>query len=178
MAMIDQLSRRSLLATGALAACGAISGLAHAQSSEKIADFLFVQSAARLEYQGRTNRITLIGINPSTLFFSDRPDRIAGQMKTSRFVPFWSEGTNSFKSDPPNADISIVEGGKLQQVIVVLSDPVLTNNDLSYTVKVLQGELPERGNDVSVFIDAIGMPLTPVSYAGVARRSFRRAVIY
>jgi hypothetical protein len=99
-------------------------------------------------------------------------------MKTSRFVPFWSEGTNSFKSDPPNADISIVEGGKLQQVIVVLSDPVLTNNDLSYTVKILQGELPERGNDVSVFIDAIGMPLTPVSYAGVARRSFRRAVIY
>lgn len=66
----------------------------------------------------------------------------------------------------------------MQQVIVVLNDPVLTNNDLSYTVKILQGELPERGNDVSVFIDVIGMPLTPMSYAGVARRSFRRAVIY
>jgi hypothetical protein len=178
MAMINQLSRRALLATGALAASGSFSGLASAQSSEKIADFLFVQSADRFEYQSRTSRITLVGINPSTLFFSDRPDRVAGQMKTSRFVPFWSEGTNSFKSDPPNADISIVEGGKLQQVIVVLNDPVLTNNDLSYTVKILQGELPERGNDVSVFIDVIGMPLTPMSYAGVARRSFRRAVIY
>jgi hypothetical protein len=29
-----------------------------------------------------------------------------------------------------------------------------------------------------VFIDIIGMPLTPLSYAGVARRSFRRAVLY
>jgi hypothetical protein len=38
--------------------------------------------------------------------------------------------------------------------------------------------MPESGADVSVFIDIIGMPLTPVSYAGVARRTYRRAVIY
>jgi hypothetical protein len=43
---------------------------------------------------------------------------------------------------------------------------------------VIDGELPERGSEVSVFIDIIGMPLTPLSYAGVARRSFRRAVLY
>jgi hypothetical protein len=30
---------------------------------------------------------------------------------------------------------------------------------------------------VSVFIDVIGMPLTPLSYAGVARRTYRRAVL-
>jgi hypothetical protein len=29
-----------------------------------------------------------------------------------------------------------------------------------------------------LFIDVIGMPLTPFSYAGVARRGFRRAMIY
>lgn len=45
-------------------------------------------------------------------------------------------------------------------------------------MKIIQGEMPESGADVSVFIDIIGMPLTPMSYAGVARRSFRRAVIY
>jgi hypothetical protein len=45
---------------------------------------------------------------------------------------------------------------------------------LSYDVKILQGEMPAKGADVSVFIDIIGMPLTPVSYAGAARR----AVIY
>jgi len=38
--------------------------------------------------------------------------------------------------------------------------------------------MPASGKDVSVFIDVIGMPLTPVSYAGVARRTYRRAAIY
>lgn len=49
---------------------------------------------------------------------------------------------------------------------------------LTYTVEVVDGEIPSSGNDVSVFIDIIGMPLTPVSYAGVARRTYARAVIY
>jgi len=35
---------------------------------------------------------------------------------------------------------------------------------------VLQGEMPAKGGLVSVFIDIIGMPLTPISYAGAARR--------
>ena len=35
--------------------------------------------------------------------------------------------------------------------------------------------MPVKGADVSIFIDIIGMPLTPLSYAGVARRGFRRA---
>ena len=54
-------------------------------------------------------------------------------------------------------------------------DPVLSGDNLSYTVKVLQGDMPATGADVSVFIDIIGRPLTPFSYAGVARRAYRRA---
>ena len=96
-------------------------------------------------------------------------------MKTASFIPFWSEGKDSFKSDPPNADISLLEDGKLTQIVAVLQDPVLSGSDLSYTVKVLQGDMPSEGKDVSVFIDIIGRPLTPFSYAGVARRSYRRA---
>ena len=60
----------------------------------------------------------------------------------------------------------------------MLEDPVLEGRDLTYTVKVIDGQMPDKGSDVSIFIDIIGMPLTPVSYAGVARRSFRRAVFY
>ena len=36
-----------------------------------------------------------------------------------------NRGKNSFLSDPPNADISIFEAGRLRQFIVVLRDPVL-----------------------------------------------------
>ena len=58
----------------------------------------------------------------------------------------------------------------------MLQAPVLKGDTLTYTVKVLQGEMPAKGADVSLFIDIIGMPLTPMSYAGVARRGYRRAV--
>ena len=69
-----------------------------------------------------------------------------------------------------------MEGNGLRQIVAVLQDPMLQGDNLTYTVKVLQGDMPAEGTDVSVFIDIIGMPLTPLSYAGVARRSYRRAV--
>jgi hypothetical protein len=62
--------------------------------------------------------------------------------------------------------------------VAVLQSPVLNGDALTYTVKVLQGDMPAKAADVSVFIDIIGMPLTPVSYAGVARRGYRRAFYY
>jgi hypothetical protein len=58
---------------------------------------------------------------------------------------------------------------------VVPQDPVLQGDSLTYTVKVLQSDIPAKGADVSVFIDIIGMPLTPLSFAGVARRNYRQA---
>ncbi|HTO62729.1 MAG TPA: hypothetical protein VMM15_15885 [Bradyrhizobium sp.] len=79
-----------------------------------------------------------------------------------------------FKSDPPNADISLLEGKTLTQIVAELQDPVLNGGDLSYTIKVLKGDVPAKADDVSVFID-IGRPATPFSFAGVARCSYRRA---
>jgi hypothetical protein len=61
------------------------------------------------------------------------------------------------------------------KIVAVLQDPVLQGDNLTYTVRVLEGDMPATGADVSVFIDIIGMPMTPFSYAGVARRSYRRA---
>ena len=72
----------------------------------------------------------------------------------------------------------MLDGGKLTQIVVELQDPVLTADDLVYTVKVIQGQMPAKAADVAVFIDIIGMPLTPFSYAGAARRAYRRAYFY
>lgn len=141
------------------------------------ADFLFVQTADSMAFDADQNRLSLHDVSPTTLFFSDRPERIAGNMSTEKFVPFWSEGKDSFLSDPPNADISILENGTLRQTVAVLEDPVLENGDLHYTVKIIDGDMPITGENVSVFIDIIGMPLTPVSVAGVRRRAYRRAVL-
>jgi len=175
-------TRRTLFAAApALAATLAGGKPAHAQNAaaaSKKADFLFVQTAKGMTFDKSASKLTLDGVSPQTLFFADRPQRIAGNMKTTTFVPFWSRGKDSFLSDPPNADISILDGEQLRQVVVVLRDPVLQGDSLTYTVKVLQGAMPDKAADVSVFIDIIGMPLTPLSYAGVARRSYRRAYFY
>lgn len=172
-------TRRSLLlAASALAVTAGSLKPRLAHAADETADFLFVQTASAMTFDKATSKLTLQGVGGTTLFFSDRPERVAGNMKTAAFVPFWSKGKDSFLSDPPNADLSIIEGNELKQVVVVLQEPALNGTDLSYSVKIVSGEMPEKGSDVSVFIDIIGMPLTPLSYAGVARRSFRRAVLY
>jgi len=142
----------------------------------KIADFLFVQNARGVAYA--KGKLTLKDVSPVTVMFSDRPERIAGHMATKRFVPFWKDGNDSFLKDPPNATLSFAEDKQLEDVVVELRDPVLEGDDLTYKVKILEGKIPAEGGLASLFIDIIGMPLTPVSYAGARRRMWRRAVIY
>jgi hypothetical protein len=171
------LDRRTLLAASTAALTAVAIGQAAAEDA-KMADFLFVQNSKSMTFDRASGKLTLEGVNPVTVMFADRPERIAGNMRTASFVPFWSQGKDSFLKDPPNADLSILEGNALKQVVVTIKDPVLEGDNLVYNATVLEGDMPEKGADISLFIDIIGMPLTPLSYAGVARRSFRRAVIY
>ncbi len=169
-------SRRRVLATAAFAGVAAAATSASADTRQ--ADFLFVQNAASMSYAG--GKLTLKRVSPVTVFFSDRPERIAGNMPTSAWVPFWSDGKDSFAKDNPNANLSVLEKDKYNvDVVVTLSNPVLKGDELSYDVKILEGTMPASGGPASLFIDIIGMPRTPVSYAGVARRTaYRRAVIW
>jgi len=58
----------------------------------------------------------------------------------------------------------------MDNVVMILRNPRLAGRDLSYEVVVLEGTLPATGGAASLFIDIIGMPLTPVSFAGARRR--------
>jgi hypothetical protein len=174
-------TRRTFLTAAAFVASAAPLHSALAQAGKegaKEADFFFVQNARSMTYDKATGRVTLKEISPVTVFFADRPERIAGNMPTSAFVPFWSEGQDSFLKDPPNANLSILEKEtEGADIVVVLRKPSLNGRDLSYDIEIIEGELPAKGGPVSLFIDVIGMPLTPLSYAGVARRTaYRRAV--
>ena len=67
---------------------------------------LFVQSARRVtSFDGA---ITLHELAPSTLMFSDRPERIVGHLTTKQFIDGWGHGENSFLDDPPNAVLSFL----------------------------------------------------------------------
>ena len=108
------------------------------------------------------------------MFFSDRPDRVTGHVSSPEFVDTWGDGKDSFASDPPNAALSIFGDGQVHDVVVVLSDPVRHGSQITYTVEILDGEMPAKGGPSSLFIDVIGRPLSPVSIAGMRRREMRR----
>jgi hypothetical protein len=150
-------------------------------ASPAVVQLLFVQNAHAVAIDKAKRTLTLKRVSPSTLFFSDRPQRIAGHYQTrDEFLPFWSEGKDSFLKDPPNGTLSVFEKGKpdLVDVVVKLQNPRMKGEDLIYDITLISGELPKAGGPAALFIDIIGMPWTPMSYAGVARRWTRRAVIF
>ena len=135
---------------------------------------MFVQTAQGIDSTGDT--LTLRGVTPSTLYFSDRPQRVVGHMTTSDFVDLWGAGDNSFEADPPNAVLSFLEpGGEVpEDAVVVITEPRLSGDELSYSIDVLEGAVPASTGPVTLFIDPFGRPLSPVSVCGVRRRERRR----
>jgi hypothetical protein len=135
---------------------------------------LFVQTATRMTGEGE--RLVLHGMSPSTLYFADRPEREIGHMSTRSFVELWGEGENSFAADPPNAVLSFAEPGDRppKDVVVVLQEPRLEGDQLSYEIKTLDGTLPASTGPCALFIDPFGRPLSPVSAGGMHRRARRR----
>ena len=123
-----------------------------AQPSTKV-ELLFVQNAASGSFDGKT--LTLKGVG-STLFFSDRPERITGHVRTSDFVGHWTKGADNFAANPPNATLSVFGAKEVSSVVVVLTNPKLSGNTLSYTVKILEGKPPSSFKESSLFIDILG----------------------
>jgi len=146
-----------------------------------MAQLLFVQNAAGVEIGAGGKTLTLKNFSPTTLFFSDRPVRIAGHYRTDEYLQFWKAGPDSFLKDPPNGTLSAFQKGKdeLSDVVVTLRNPRVSGNDLAYDITVISGTLPPAGaGPVSLFIDIIGLPFTPLSFAGVARRTAYRTVVW
>ncbi len=112
--------------------------------------------------------MTLVGASPSTLYFSDRPERVVGHMTTEQFVEEWNEGTDSFASDPPNAVLSFVELGAdtPSDVVVVLRDPSIGDDSITYAVEVLDGELPRSRRR----LHPVHRPARPPTIARLGRR--------
>lgn len=133
---------------------------------------LFVQTAHDVSYDD--GKLTLHTLAPTTLFFSDRPDRVTGHITSREFVDSWDKGEDSFASNPPNAVLSIFHPEGVSDVVVELLSPELSGNEITYDVLILDGEMPAAGGPSALFIDTVGRPLSPVSAGGMHRRDRRR----
>jgi hypothetical protein len=114
-------------------------------------EYLLVQNAAGVVLEN--GHLTLKGVGPHTLYFSDRPDRIVGRTTTKDYVAHWSVGKNNFAGDPPNAVLSILHEPEPQDIVVVLQKPRLEGANLVYDVEVLDGSDTASGGASSLFID-------------------------
>lgn len=128
----------------------------------------------------KDGKLVLIGVSPNAIVFADRPVRAAGHDLTSRIVEDWGNGSDNFAKDPPNATVSGFkkDGSGVADAVVVLKSPKLDGDKLTFDVDVLEGSLAGADGPASVFIDIIGRPFTPLSYAGVARRTAYRGAYY
>ena len=137
---------------------------------------LFVMNARGASLQGQT--LTLAGVSPTSIVFADRPVRAAGHLPTEALLEEWTTG--DFAKDPPNATISVLskDGASAHDAVVELKSPHLEGDRLTFDVRVLEGDLAGADGPAAVFVDIIGMPLTPLSFAGAARRTARRAYWY
>jgi hypothetical protein len=170
--MPDALKLRSTRRSGLalLALVGISASLGASVAKAESIELLFVQSAPDIAVS--RDQLRLKSMNPLTLFFSDRPKRLAGHYKLDEWQKLWTEGRDSFLKDHPNAVLSVFEPGKedATDAVIELVDMRIEGSDLIYTIKVLKGTLPAAGGQSSLFIDVIGMPMTPTSFAGVERR--------
>ena len=145
------------VAIGVLLALYPVAKLATAQPKPQ-ASLLFVQMAQKIDYNktGPTSGVmTLSDVPSQTMFFTDRPNRVVGNVPTSAFVSRWTtdKGPNGFATNPPNAAVTVFQSDGAKTAIVELRNPRLDGNKLSYDVKVLQGISSTQPAEGVVFID-------------------------
>jgi hypothetical protein len=165
----------------ALAQTGAPSmktiGAPAAAAKPEIVPSLFVLNSRGATLQGDT--LTLTGVMPHSIIFADRPVRSAGHQLTADVIAEWGSGDDSFTKNPPNATVSVFsKDGSVKDAVVVLKNPKLEGDKLTFNVQTLEGDLAGGDGGAAIFIDIIGRPLSPMSFAGVARRSAFRGAMY
>ncbi len=144
--------------------------MANPRKERAAIDALFVQSGSA--FSSDDGEITLHGLAEATVYFADRPRREAGHMP-SRRVPR-ALGRRRRRTSPSSrrtrsSPSSTSRPKRWTDVVVVLHEPRLAGDELTYRVDVLNGTLPPAGGPCSLFIDTFGRSLAPVSVRGLRR---------
>jgi hypothetical protein len=115
-------------------------------------EWLFVHTAD--EAQVINNTTIVMPVTRDIFAFTDRPYRKHGYMTGEQFASLWAKaGSNSFKTDPPNAVLTWVEGEDVKEAEVVIKDASIDGNSITYTRKY-SATIPDGTlESVSLFID-------------------------
>jgi hypothetical protein len=145
-----------LMAT--LALCTAMATIAAQAEDQSELQLMFVQTAAGIEVDTATQTLRLKDVVPQALYFSDRPERVAGHVTMAGYLDEWTKGKDNFGEDPTNATLSVYEPGQSENttVVIEITQPVVDGNDITYVYKLINGEMPTSGENAALFIDWVG----------------------
>jgi hypothetical protein len=110
--------------------------------------FLYVLNATSGSHKKEC--LKLEGI-PSAIYFSDRPNRIAGHISLEKFADQWKK--EEYKKDPPNGSLAILEEKSEEQIIIELSSPKVKDSSITFKIKSIKGKIPEEFKSCALFID-------------------------
>ncbi|MFA5237853.1 MAG: hypothetical protein WC362_08385 [Methanoregula sp.] len=150
---------------------------------EDLISFLFVQegkTGSLVNGANGTLALTLTGVRPDTIFFSDRPARVSGGIATSIFT-----GSSLWNStSAPNAALMLANAPPANDTVILsLSDPAYdpANATLRYTAVLVPNYtgsglkayetfadpgVPEQFGQAMLFIDNADIPVTVINTTG------------
>jgi hypothetical protein len=132
-------------------------GQPSAQTADQVS-LLFIQDAGQGTLDTTAGTLTLTDASPTITYFSNRPERVAGQMSFASLVSDWDR---LYGDDPPNAGVQHLgsANGARAAVVELLKAPTYDGDrTVTYRVRPLDtpADAPERISfrEVSLFIDA------------------------
>ena len=123
----------------------------------KPAEWLFVHTSPTAEMTSDTTLV--MPVTREIFAFTDRPNRQHGYLTAHAFVSLWDKGEgDTFKADPPNAVLTWIDGDKVKEAEVVITDAsvLAQGKAISFEVKLEAGEaLSGQMQRLSLFIDGM-----------------------
>lgn len=155
------VDRRGLMGLSVAAAAAALAAARPAQAEDAKPMLMFVQLSGGVKVDEAAKTVRLVNVTPHTLYFADRPERLAGHVRMAAYLEEWTSkaGKDNFAADPPNAALSVYEEGQNNNTLAIIEilDPRIDGQDLVYSYKPVSGKPPAMGGETALFIDWIGV---------------------
>ena len=119
-------------------------------------EWLYTHTA--LEATATSSTTLVIPFTEDIFAFTDRPNREHKYISGDEFASYWNDydDANSFKLDPPNAVLTWVDGGNVEEVEVVITDANFDGTNVIYTIENTTITSNQSFEEVSLFVDGNG----------------------
>lgn len=126
--------------------------LAASAQAQSGPNYLFVINFDSGTY--KDGKLTLVGNGQSNvIYFSDKPVLESGHMGIAKFVKVWGEGEENFNTTPPNSTLSVINDEKLDDSVLILSNPKVEGTSIVFDAELVKGKPASKFGPGGLFLD-------------------------